>query len=139
VAPKAAIDVTRRLFDLGCQEVALADTIGRAVPADVTAVLELAAGSLPIERLALHLHDTAGRAIENVAVGLAHGVRTFDGAAGGLGGCPFAPGAPGNLATEVLVAYLEGEGYRTGVDVDAVKQAFGKVRETLDSALSEGP
>ena len=134
VTPRAAVDVSQRLFELGCQEVALADTIGRATPADVAAVLELAAVSLPIECLALHLHDTAGRAIENVAVGIAHGVRIFDGAAGGLGGCPFAPGAPGNLATESLVRYLDEAGYRTGVDVDAIYRAFDRVRAAMGTA-----
>jgi isopropylmalate/homocitrate/citramalate synthase len=138
VAPRAAVEVAQRLFELGCEEVALADTIGRATPADVAAVLELAAVSLPIDRLALHLHDTAGRAIENVAIGLDHGVRIFDSAAGGLGGCPFAPGAPGNLATETLVRYLDQAGGRTGVEVDAVERAFAEVRDAMDNAAVAG-
>ena len=79
--------------------------------------------SVPVERLALHLHDTGGRALENVAAGLEAGVRVFDSSAGGLGGCPFAPGAPGNLATEALVGFLHERGYETGVDLEAVRAA----------------
>ena len=123
VPPSAAVDVAKRLFHLGCDEVALADTVGRATPDDVRAVLDLALLDLPRERLALHLHDTGGRALENVAAGLAYGIRIFDGAAGGLGGCPFAPGAPGNLATESLVRYLHDRGFVTGIDADAVAAA----------------
>jgi isopropylmalate/homocitrate/citramalate synthase len=127
VAPAAAVDVAKRLFDLGCDEVAFADTVGRAATTDVQTLLELALRDIPADKLALHLHDTNGQAIENVAVGLDHGIRTFDGAAGGLGGCPFAPGSPGNLATERLVRFLEGEGFTTGVDADAVEAAVAQL------------
>lgn len=120
VAPAAAIAVASRLLDLGCDEISLADTIGIATPDAVDRLLDRATGLLPMEHLALHFHDTGGRAIENVAAGLDRGVRVFDAAAGGLGGCPFAPGAPGNLATERVVPFLERQGFFTGVDADAV-------------------
>jgi isopropylmalate/homocitrate/citramalate synthase len=124
VAPPAAIAVAERLFALGCDEVSLADTIGVAAADGVTNLLAEAVGALPVERLALHFHDTGGHALENVAAGLEGGVRIFDSAAGGLGGCPFAPGAPGNLATEALVADLHRRGYETGVDAAAVGAAL---------------
>jgi hydroxymethylglutaryl-CoA lyase len=85
-------------------------------------------GSMPVEELALHLHDTGGRALENVAAGLDAGVRIFDSSAGGLGGCPFAPGAPGNLATEALVGFLHEHGQETGVDLEAVRGAGAWMR-----------
>jgi hydroxymethylglutaryl-CoA lyase len=133
VDPSAAVDVTRRLFDLGCDEVALADTVGRATPDDVKAVLDLALADLPAERLALHLHDTGGLALANVRVGLDHGIRVFDGSAGGLGGCPFAPGAPGNLATEALVSFLHAQGFETGVDAAKVRSAVGHLHAVTGS------
>lgn len=128
VSPAAAVDIAKRLFDLGCDEVAFADTVGKADAAGVRSLLALAVRDLPAARLALHFHDTDGRAIENVALGLNHGIRTFDGAAGGLGGCPFAPGAPGNLATERLVRFLEDEDFATGVDAGAVEAAVATLR-----------
>jgi hydroxymethylglutaryl-CoA lyase len=102
VEPEDAVSVAERLFELGCAEVALADTIGRATPVRLGRLLDLAVSRLPVERLALHLHDTGGLALANVMIGLDYGVTVFDSTAGGLGGCPFAPGAPGNLATERL-------------------------------------
>ncbi len=128
VDPAAAVDVARRLADLGCDEVAIADTIGAASPDEVAAVLDVALGHLPADRLALHFHDTRGRALANVAAGLNHGIATYDSAAGGLGGCPFAPGAPGNLGTEALVAFLGRHGIETGVDGAAVARAFTGLR-----------
>ncbi|HEU5424181.1 MAG TPA: hydroxymethylglutaryl-CoA lyase, partial [Nitrolancea sp.] len=99
VAPEQAVAVAERLFELGCQEVALADTIGTATPRAVDRLLARTAARLGLERIGLHFHDTGGLALANVMIGLDYGVRVFDAAAGGLGGCPFAPGAPGNLAT----------------------------------------
>ena len=86
---------------------------------------------MPVERIALHLHDTGGHALENVAAGLDAGVRVFDSSAGGLGGCPFAPGAPGNLATEALVELLHAHGHETGVDADAVRATGAWMRELV--------
>ena len=116
VDPEAAVAVAERLFAVGCDEVSIADTIGAATPADVDDLLDAVGGRLPLERTAVHFHDTAGRAIDNVAAAFARGVRIFDAAAGGLGGCPFAPGAPGNVATESVVAYFDQRGIATGVD-----------------------
>jgi isopropylmalate/homocitrate/citramalate synthase len=123
VEPAAAIAVAARLLALGCDEICLADTIGVATPAQVRALLVAARGELPVARLALHFHDTAGTALANVEEALEHDIRIFDAAAGGLGGCPFAPGAPGNLGTEPLVAHLEALGLRTGVDSASVATA----------------
>lgn len=124
VEPEAALAVTQRLFDIGCDEVSIADTIGTASPDDVARLLELAFPRLPWERTALHFHDTHGQAIDNIAVAFDDGIRIFDSAAGGLGGCPFAPGAPGNVATESVLAYFEQRGIETGVDRNAVSEAF---------------
>lgn len=131
VATGAVVDVAERLLAIGCHEVCLADTIGSATPVGVNEVLRAVMPSIPHDRLALHFHDTSGTAIANVAEGLEHGVRIFDAAAGGLGGCPFAPGAPGNLATESLLAFLEAQGLPTGVDAAAVSGATTLLRPLL--------
>jgi hydroxymethylglutaryl-CoA lyase len=120
--------VAERLLDLGCAEVCLADTIGAATPNSVGDVLQAVRTSVPIERLALHFHDTSGTALANVELALELGLRTFDSAVGGLGGCPFAPGAPGNLSTERLVGRLEALGLCTGTDTDALAAALDVVR-----------
>ncbi len=138
VAPETAIAVAARLYDLGCHEVALADTIGVATPETVDRLLQTATRSLPINRLALHFHDTAGRAIDNVAAALAHGITVFDAAAGGLGGCPFAPGSPGNVATEAIIEFFEGQSIPTGVDGLAVAAATAALREQLNQASPAG-
>lgn len=131
IAPDQVLSVAERLFALGCHEVALADTIGRATPRDVDRLLALATRAFEPSRLALHFHDTAGLALANVMIGLDYGITVFDASAGGLGGCPFAPGAPGNLATERLLALLEGLGIETGVDRTAVAAAVAALREAV--------
>lgn len=123
VDPIAAVTVAQRLFDAGCAEVSIADTIGVATPDLVSALLLAARDALPLDRLAMHFHDTSGTAIANVETALEFGIRVFDSAVSGLGGCPFAPGAPGNLSTEHLVARLDALGMRSGVDIDAVRAA----------------
>lgn len=128
VEPAAVADVAGALFELGCEEVSVGDTIGVGRPEQVPDVVAAVSGRVPLEHVALHLHDTGGRALENVAAGLEAGVRTFDSAAGGLGGCPFAPGAPGNVATEALVELLHERGFGTGVDVEAVRSAGAWMR-----------
>jgi hydroxymethylglutaryl-CoA lyase len=133
------VAVTERLLSAGCDEICLADTIGIGTPGDVSPVLDAVSGSLSLSDLALHFHDTTGNALSNVEVALARGVRIFDSAAGGLGGCPFAPGAPGNLATESLLTFLHQAGLRTGVSLDAVRQATNLLRAyvpRLDQASS---
>jgi hydroxymethylglutaryl-CoA lyase len=131
VEPAAVARVAGELAALGCAEVSVGDTIGVARPEQVPGVVAAVAERVPLDRIALHLHDTGGRALDNVAAGLEAGVRTFDSSAAGLGGCPFAPGAPGNVATEALVRFLHREGLETGVDPDAVERAGQAVRARL--------
>lgn len=116
----AVVDLTRRLFALGASEVSLGDTIGVGHPAQVRALVRAVAGEAPLARIALHLHDTWGRALANVQAGYEAGVRCFDASVGGLGGCPYAPGASGNVATEDVVDLFERAGVRTGIDLDAL-------------------
>ena len=131
VVPAAVARVAAELAALGCDEISIGDTIGVARPEQVPEVVAAVGEDVPLERIALHLHDTGGRALQNVAAGLEAGVRIFDSSAAGLGGCPFAPGAPGNVATEALVRFLEREGLDTGVDADAVEHAGRAVRGLL--------
>jgi isopropylmalate/homocitrate/citramalate synthase len=125
---RAVIRVAERLLELGCDEICLADTIGTAAPGSVRDTLKAMQSSVPIERLALHFHDTSGTALANVEQALEVGVRTFDSAVGGLGGCPFAPRAPGNLSTARLIERMEGLGLRTGSSSDALTAALDVVR-----------
>jgi isopropylmalate/homocitrate/citramalate synthase len=131
VAPEQAVAVAERLFELGCVEVVISDTIGRATTADTARLLEFAVKRLPVKQLGFHLHDTAGTALDNIRLALAAGIDVFDGSAGGLGGCPFAPGAPGNLATEKLLGLCAELGLETGVDAAAVALAGRTIREML--------
>ncbi len=131
VDPAAAVAAGKRLLDLGCDEVCYADTIGVATPDDVRALLASSREVVSLERTALHFHDTRGNAIPCIDAGIAAGIRVFDAAAGGLGGCPFAPGAPGNVATEAVVRHLHARGYSTGVDADAVAAAVAAIRPLL--------
>lgn len=131
VDPLQAVIVAERLFELGCDEVALADTIGTGTPAAVDRLLAVTAERTGLEHIALHFHDTGGLALANVMIGLDYGVSVYDSAAGGLGGCPFAPGAPGNLATEKLLSLLEGLGIETGVDRGCVERAVAELRQAV--------
>ncbi len=140
VSVGAVTKVIEQLLSAGCNEICLADTIGVGAPADVGATLDAVGYLLPLSDLALHFHDTTGNALRNVEVALQHGVGIFDSAAGGLGGCPFAPGAPGNLATESLLAFLHQSGLRTGVNQEAVGQATDLLRgyvPRLDSRAAD--
>ena len=114
---------------------AISDTIGAATPGDVLRVLGAVSERLPLHQVALHFHDTRGTALANVLAGLDYGVTTFDSSAGGLGGCPYAPGAAGNLATEDLLFMLNGLGIETGVSIDAVAAASRFIETKLDHAL----
>lgn len=116
VAPRAVADVTRKLLDLGCYEVSLGDTIGSGTPESIGAMLDAVLGAAPADRLAGHYHDTGNRAIANIEISLERGLRTFDSSIGGLGGCPYAPGAKGNVSTGAVVRLLHAGGYRTGID-----------------------
>jgi hydroxymethylglutaryl-CoA lyase len=131
VEPAAVADVAVALDELGCDQISVGDTIGVAEPGDVGRVISPLLERVPAERLALHLHDTRGRAIDNAEAGLHLGITTFDASASGLGGCPFAPGAPGNLATETLVSWLHGLGIETGVDEAALREASAYIRSQL--------
>jgi isopropylmalate/homocitrate/citramalate synthase len=136
VATEAVVDVSVALMDLGCDEISIGDTIGVAHLDDVRRVVTALLERIPAERLALHLHDTYGRALENVEAGLDLGIRIFDASAGGTGGCPYAPGAPGNLATESLVGLLDRLGFEHGVDASAVVEAAAAVRASFVPAAS---
>jgi hydroxymethylglutaryl-CoA lyase len=128
--------VTARLFELGVDEVSLSDTIGAAAPTDIYRTLEPVLAEVPVEQLALHLHDTYGTALANALAGLELGIATFDSSAGGLGGCPFAPGAAGNVATEDLVYMLDRMGIATGVDCEKVVEAASDVTRQFGRELT---
>jgi hydroxymethylglutaryl-CoA lyase len=123
IAPGATVDVVERLVDLGVQEVSISDTIGKASPDEVTRLLDLLLPRLSSDRIAMHFHDTYGRGVENVLASWSRGVRIFDASVGGLGGCPYAPGATGNVATEAVVEALKGKGETVGVDLGALTHA----------------
>jgi hydroxymethylglutaryl-CoA lyase len=127
--------VAARLVEIGADEVALSDTIGVAHPGQVPEVVGAAAARIPLEKIALHFHDTRGTALVNVYAGLQAGVTTFDASVGGLGGCPFAPGAAGNLATEDLVYMLDGLGVETGVRLAGLVAASASIEPLLGHPL----
>ncbi len=135
VEPAKVADVARRLIDLGCDEISLGDTIGVAVPSQVDNVIAAVSGHASVSRLAVHFHDTRGTALANVLRALQLGVTTVDSSAGGLGGCPYAPGASGNLATEDLLYMLHGMGIETGIDLDKVAAASQFIASRLGREL----
>jgi hydroxymethylglutaryl-CoA lyase len=130
-----AAAVATRLWALGIDEISLGDTIGVATPAGVGEVIGQVGARTPREKIALHMHDTRGTALVNVMAGLLLGIRAFDASAAGLGGCPFAPGATGNAATEDLVYLLHGLGIQTGVDVKKLVEAGAAIEEQLGRPL----
>ncbi|HHP7233611.1 MAG TPA: hydroxymethylglutaryl-CoA lyase [Desulfobacterales bacterium] len=123
IPPAAAVDVAERLIDIGVVEVSISDTVGKATPEEVKRLLDLLLIRVPPERVAMHFHDTYGRATDNVRAAWAHGIRTFDASVGGLGGCPYAPGATGNVATEAVVEVLSSMGETLRVDRRKLSQA----------------
>ncbi len=125
------VKVAQALFEMGCEEISLGDTIGVGTPAKARAMLRACAEAVPIDKLAVHFHDTFGQALANVFACLEAGVRVVDSSVGGLGGCPYAKGASGNLATEDLLYMLHGLGLKTGVDLDAVCATALWISETL--------
>ena len=135
VAPARVADVAQRIAALGVFEVAVSDTIGVAHPGQVARVLDAVLSVLPADRVALHFHDTRGTALANVLASLPFGIRTFDASAGGLGGCPFAPGAAGNLATDDLVFMLNGLEAETGVSLPALSDASAFIAAKIDHRL----
>jgi isopropylmalate/homocitrate/citramalate synthase len=135
VPPERVVAVARRLVDAGCDEVSIGDTIGVAVPTQVADLMGRLKGAIPAERLAAHFHDTRGTALANVLAALQEGIAVVDSSAGGLGGCPYAPGASGNLATEDLLYMLHGMGIETGVDLEALAGASRSLAARLGRAL----
>jgi hydroxymethylglutaryl-CoA lyase len=130
VDPKRPLEIAQKLLQMGCYQVSLGDTIGVGTPRQTERILQLVLAEIPAERVAMHMHDTRGTALANVLVGLEMGVRDFDASVGGMGGCPYAPGAAGNLATEDLVYMLHGMGVETGIDLERLVEA-GRVAESV--------
>lgn len=135
VSPESVLSVTQALLDMGVDEVSLGDTIGAAAPTDVNRLLTLLLNKLDSKALALHFHDTYGTALANVVAGLQMGITSFDASAGGLGGCPYAPGASGNLATDDLVYLLHRMGIETGVDLEKLTEASRFIQQVLGRPL----
>jgi len=131
VAPQRVAEVAGALYDMGCYEVSLGDTIGTGTPGKTKAMIEACSGRVPIEKLAGHYHDTYGQALANAYASLELGVRTFDASIAGLGGCPYAMGATGNVATEDVVYMLHGLGMQTGIDLDALVEIGAWISKIL--------
>jgi hydroxymethylglutaryl-CoA lyase len=131
IAVAAVIRVAKRLVEMGCVEISLGDTIGVGTPKQTVELVRAVKSEVDLEKIALHLHDTRGTALANIAVSLDEGVRSFDSSAGGLGGCPYAPGAAGNVATEDLVYMLDGMGIHTGIDLKALVRASMRIEAVL--------
>jgi hydroxymethylglutaryl-CoA lyase len=134
VKPQAVVEVAQKLWELGCYEVSLGDTIGVGTPLKARQLLRAVAGAVPMANLAMHFHDTYGQALANLYSGMEEGCRVIDSAAGGLGGCPYAPGATGNVATEDVVYMLEGMGIATGVDMPKLVAATNAVSKLIGRA-----
>jgi isopropylmalate/homocitrate/citramalate synthase len=135
VPPEKVLEVTARLLDLGCYEVSIGDTIGVGTPMQVQGVIGMLLQVIPASKLAMHFHDTRGTALANTLAALEMGIATFDASSGGLGGCPYAPGASGNLATEDLIYMLDKMGIETGVQLDRLVAASSIVAPYLDHPL----
>ena len=135
VAPEKVLEVCARLLDLGCYEVSVGDTIGVGTPMQVQGVIGMLLQVIPASKLAMHFHDTRGTALANTLAALEMGIATFDASSGGLGGCPYAPGASGNLATEDLVYMLDRMGIDTGVDLNRLVEASMIIAPYLDHPL----
>ena len=131
VAPEAVAQVARELFAMGCYEISLGDTIGAGTPGRTTAMLETVAKDVPLDRVAGHYHDTFGQALANIYASLEAGVAVFDSSVAGLGGCPYSPGASGNVATEDVVYLLNGLNIETGIDLDRLCEAGAFICATL--------
>ncbi|HTM80684.1 hydroxymethylglutaryl-CoA lyase [Asticcacaulis sp.] len=131
VKPQAVAEMARKMLDIGCYEISLGDTIGVGTPADVSRLLDTVLKVIPPEKLAVHFHDTYGQALANILTSLDYGIATIDSSVGGLGGCPYAPGASGNVATEDVLYMLTGMGINTGVDLDAIVAAAWQISDVL--------
>lgn len=137
VTPEMVVDVSRKLLDMGCDEISIGDTIGVGVPSQVDELVPaLVKADIPLKKIAFHFHDTRGTALANVYAALQHGIAIFDSSSGGLGGCPYAPGATGNLGTEDLLYMLHGMGIETGVDLAKVRAASRFIAGVLGHDLT---
>jgi hydroxymethylglutaryl-CoA lyase len=136
VSPHKVVDVSALLVKMGCDEISVGDTIGVGVPSQVDELVPMLAKSIGLERLALHFHDTRGTALANIYAGLQQGVHIFDASSGGLGGCPYAPGATGNVGTEDVLYLLHTMGIETGVDMNAVRAASRFIAGVIDHKLT---
>ena len=134
IDPHAVADLASRMLDMGCYEISLGDTIGVATPADTMRLLDVVIGRLDAAQLAVHFHDTYGQALANILTSLDYGITTVDASVGGLGGCPYAPGASGNVATEDVLYMLNGLGIETGVDLDSLVRAAWFISDVLGRA-----
>jgi hydroxymethylglutaryl-CoA lyase len=130
VDPKKGLEIAKRLLAMGCYQISLGDTIGVGTPVQTQKIVSMMLAEIPREALALHMHDTRGTALANILAGLELGIRDFDASVGGLGGCPYAPGAAGNVATEDLVYMLHGMGIKTGIDLERLVEA-GRAAESI--------
>jgi hydroxymethylglutaryl-CoA lyase len=138
IAPEKTVEVVQRLIDLGIDDVSVGDTIGKAIPAEVRSLLDLLLPIIPANRIAMHFHDTYQHAVENVLASWQQGIETFDASAGGIGGCPYAPGASGNVATEAVVAALRTAGAEVKVDLAALESARMIIGTALGRELAPG-
>ena len=136
VTPEAVLHVCVKLMEMGCDALSIGDTIGVGVPSQVEALVPMLAREVPLEQVAFHFHDTRGTALANIYAALQHGVRAFDSSAGGLGGCPYAPGATGNVGTEDVLYLLDGMGIETGVDLAKVRAASRFIAGVVGHALT---
>lgn len=137
VTPEMVVDVSRKLLDMGCDEISIGDTIGVGVPSQVDELVPaLVKADIPLKKIAFHFHDTRGTALANVYAALQHGIAIFDSSSGGLGGCPYAPGATGNLGTEDLLYMLHGMSIETGVDLAKVRAASRFIAGVLGHDLT---
>ncbi len=135
VAPQKVLEVSEQLLKMGIDELSLGDTTGVAVPTQVQHLLTLIKKKCPIDKIALHFHDTRGTALANILAGLESGIFKFDSSAGGLGGCPYAPGASGNVATEDVLYMLHGMGIETGINLEKVANASRAIAKALNKTL----
>jgi hydroxymethylglutaryl-CoA lyase len=115
--PQKVVTLAKRLIKMGCYEVSIGDTLGAANPKEVKTLIQMLKRSIPVKKIAMHFHDTRGTALANILESIKLGITTFDSSLGGLGGCPYAPGAQGNVSTEDVVYMLHGMGFKTGIDL----------------------
>ncbi len=136
VTPQSVVNVAVELMDMGCDGVSIGDTIGVGVPSQVEQLVPLLVNEIPLDRIGFHFHDTRGTALANIYAALRLGAHVFDSSAGGLGGCPYAPGATGNIGTEDVLYMLDQMGVNTGVDIDKVRAASRYIATVLDHPLT---